>query len=77
MSTFCDFVPDDPSCQTEVPTGGDGDGDGDGGQDINLPDDGGLPDDMHDGDDHDDMHDMMDKMGRMDGGKWTWEDVDK
>jgi hypothetical protein len=64
MSDFCDFVPDDPSCQTsgggpEPPTGG--------------PDPTGPP---GGGDEGKGDWDDMEKMGRMDG-KMSWEDVEE
>ena len=77
MTDFCDFVPDDPSCQPD-PVVDDtlidsGDGGLDGGDAGPGPDDVVDPDDMGDdghmdGDDHDGMdhHDMM-PMGKMDG----------
>ena len=79
MTDFCDFVPDDPSCQTSdtIIDGGDF-VDGVDGRDVGFdePVDT-MDDDQHDGGDHQDMddHDMM-PMGRMDS-KMTWEEVDE
>ena len=81
MSDFCDFVPDDPSCQKPDPKPTDG-GDnidkggdfGDKGGDLGPMDDDKMGHEDHDGEHHD--MDKMEKMGKMDG-QMTWDDVDE
>ena len=67
MSDFCDFVPDDPTCQTEVTID-----DTVGGGDATI-DDAGVDPSMK-GEEHDEHYDM-EHMGKMEG-EWTWEKVD-
>jgi hypothetical protein len=76
MSDFCDFVPDDPSCQTSG--GGETDPNNGGPDPTDLADggeNGGPPEGGEGRGEWDDM-DKMEKMGRMDG-KMSWEEVEE